>query len=85
MSPSKHKTQTQVRFAVYEDRDSGWNGDYMGIMLDTFNDEKRAFSFQVNPFGVQMDGIYDDVNQREDQSWNAIWDNLDKLQNRVTQ
>ena len=68
----------QIR-GFYEDRDSGWDGDYMGIILDTFNDERRAFAFQVNPFGVQMDGIYDDVNQREDQSWNAIWDSVGQI------
>ena len=62
---------SQIR-GFYEDRDSGWDGDYMGIILDTFNDERRAFEFLVNPFGVQMDAIYDDVNQREDESWNAI-------------
>ena len=46
---------------------------------DRFNDERRAFKFLVNPFGVQMDAIYDDVNQREDQSWNAIWDSVGQI------
>ena len=32
----------QIR-GFYEDRDSGWDGDYMGIILDTFNYERRAF------------------------------------------
>ncbi len=68
----------QIR-GFYEDRDSGWDGDYMGIILDTFNDERRAFEFLVNPFGVQMDAIYDDVNQREDESWNAIWDSVGQI------
>ena len=57
----------------------------MGIILDTFNDERRAFAFQVNPFGVQMDGIYDDVNQREDNLGMPFGIALDKLQNQVTQ
>ena len=69
---------SQIR-GFYEDRDSGWDGDYMGIILDTFNDERRAFEFLVNPFGVQMDAIYDDVNQREDESWNAIWDSVGQI------
>jgi len=43
-------------------------------VLDTFNDERRAYEFFVNPFGVQADSIFDDVNQRGDDSWNAIWD-----------
>ena len=26
-----------------------------------------------------MDAIYDDVNQREDESWNAIWDSVGQI------
>ena len=63
----------------YQDRDNGWDGDYMGIILDTFNDERRAFGFYVNPLGVQMDTIYDGINQREDESWNAIWDSVGQI------
>lgn len=68
----------QIR-GFYQDRDNGWDGDFMGIILDTFNDERRAFGFYVNPLGVQMDSIYDDVNQREDESWNAIWDSIGQI------
>ena len=31
--------------------------DFVGVMLDTFNDERRGFEFFVNPLGVQMDLI----------------------------
>lgn len=60
--------------AYLRDRDSAWNDDFVGIVLDTYNDERRAFEFFVNPLGVQMDMTYDDVNKREDDSWDAIWD-----------
>jgi hypothetical protein len=30
--------------------------DYVRFILDTFNDQRRAFVFQVNPLGVQGDG-----------------------------
>jgi hypothetical protein len=64
---------SQIR-AFYRDRDDITSDDRVGVILDTFNDQRRAFQFQVNPLGVQYDAIYDDVNDREDSSWNAIWD-----------
>jgi hypothetical protein len=60
--------------AYLRDRDSAYNDDFVGVVLDTFNDERRAFEFFVNPLGVQMDLIQDDVNRNESDSWNAIWD-----------
>ncbi|RLE25984.1 MAG: hydrolase, partial [Acidobacteria bacterium] len=59
--------------ARYSDRDKLWNDDWVGIVLDTFNDQRRAYEFVVNPLGVQMDALNDDVNHRYDLSWNAIW------------
>ncbi len=59
--------------ARYSDRDQLWNDDWIGIVLDTFNDQRRAYEFIANPLGVQMDALNDDVNHRYDMSWNAIW------------
>ncbi|MFQ6038894.1 MAG: DUF5916 domain-containing protein, partial [Candidatus Aminicenantales bacterium] len=39
-------------------RDQVYGDDGITVYLDTFNDKKRAFVFQVNPCGVQTDGIY---------------------------
>jgi len=39
------------------DRDKITNDDHISILLDTFNDRRRAFVFAVNPLGVQSDGI----------------------------
>ena len=55
------------------DRDVPFNDDTVGIMIDTFNDQRRAFQFRVNPLGVQMDATNSDVDGSEDWSWNAIW------------
>jgi hypothetical protein len=55
------------------DRDTAFSDDFVGIALDTFNDERRAFEFFVNPLGVQMDMFMDDVSGNEDDSWDAIW------------
>ena len=60
--------------AYYRDRDSSYDDDFVGVVIDTFNDERRAFEFFVNPLGTQMDLINDDVVGNEDDSWNAIWD-----------
>lgn len=69
---------SQIR-AYLRDRDSAWNDDFVGIILDTYNDERRAFEFFSNPLGVQMDATNDDVNKREDSSWDAIWDSAGSI------
>ena len=61
------------------DRDRAFNDDFVGVSLDTFNDERRAFEFFVNPLGVQMDLFYDDVNDSETTDWDAIWKSAGKL------
>jgi len=63
----------QIR-AYLQDRDAAWNDDFVGVVLDTYNDDRRAFEFFANPLGVQMDMTMDDVNHNEDESWDAIWD-----------
>ncbi len=47
--------------------------DHVGILIDAFNDERRAFQFRVNPAGVQADAINSEIDQSEDWSWDAIW------------
>jgi hypothetical protein len=55
--------------------------DYVGINLDTFNDERRAFQFRINPMGVQVDAVFSEIDSREDFAWDAIW----ASQGRVTE
>jgi|CXWL01.1.fsa_nt_gi hypothetical protein len=61
------------------DRDSAWDDDFVGVVLDTFNDERRAFEFFVNPLGSQMDLFNDDVNGNEDETWDAIWSSAGRI------
>jgi Domain of unknown function (DUF5916)/Carbohydrate family 9 binding domain-like len=61
------------------DRDKAYSDDFVGIVLDTFNDERRAFEFFVNPLGVQMDMFMDDVSGNEDDTWDAIWTSAGKI------
>jgi hypothetical protein len=65
--------------AFLRDRDSAYNDDFVGVVIDSYNDERRAFEFFSNPLGVQMDLTNDDVNRNEDDSWNAIWDSAGKI------
>lgn len=60
--------------ANYSDRDNIWNDDSIGIAFDTFNSGNRAFFFSSNPLGVQGDSIFSQGGQRDDDSWDAIWD-----------
>ena len=42
--------------ATLADRDHIFGDDYVQILLDPFNDRRRALLFAVNPLGVQADG-----------------------------
>ena len=65
--------------AFLRDRDSAYNDDFVGVVIDSYNDERRAFEFFSNPLGAQMDLTNDDINRREDDSWNAIWDSAGRI------
>jgi len=43
--------------ATLADRDRIGGDDHVQLLLDTFNDRRRALVFGVNPLGVQADGI----------------------------
>ncbi|QQS42722.1 MAG: carbohydrate binding family 9 domain-containing protein [Acidobacteriota bacterium] len=43
--------------ATVAKRDAVGGEDYVGVFLDTFNDQRRAYILQFNPFGIQADGI----------------------------
>lgn len=53
--------------------------DHVSVMLDSFNDERRAFRFSVNPLGVQMDAVFSPVDEIENLSWDAIWHSAGKI------
>jgi hypothetical protein len=54
-------------------RDNIWDDDYVGILFDTFNDQRKAYEFDFNPLGIQADGIWTD-GQGEDFSLDIIMD-----------
>lgn len=65
--------------ARYSDRDAAFNDDFLGIIIDTFNDQRRAFEFFVNPVGVQMDLTQNEMTGNEDSSWDAIWESAGRI------
>lgn len=46
--------------------------DYIEINLDTFHDQRHAFVFDVNPYGVQADGLRTE-GQGTNYSWDTLW------------
>ncbi|MDN4504196.1 DUF5916 domain-containing protein [Alteromonadaceae bacterium BrNp21-10] len=55
-------------------RDNIWNDDSVGIVIDTFNNQRTGFGFFVNPIGAQADFTVDDATEFDkDNSWDAIW------------
>ncbi len=63
--------------ARYSDRDQVGDDDWVGIVLDTFDDQRRSFDFLCNPLGVQSDMI--ETSQNSDDSWDAIWDSAGRI------
>ena len=48
--------------ATLTDRDSyTYTDDYVRFILDTFDDQRRAYVFTVNPYGVQHDGLWNEI------------------------
>ncbi|UCC75204.1 MAG: carbohydrate binding family 9 domain-containing protein [Gemmatimonadota bacterium] len=66
--------QVRAHLADRDDLDRLLQDDHLGFLLDTFNDQRRAFQFRVNPLGVQADAILSTSEGFEDFSWDAIWD-----------
>jgi hypothetical protein len=66
--------------AHISDRDHAFRDDFVGIMIDTFNDARRAFELFVNPLGVQSDLTRSEVaGGNEDESWDAIWNSSGRI------
>jgi hypothetical protein len=54
-------------------RDVRGPSDQIIVFIDSYNDKRTGYDFNVNPDGVKRDyAIYNDGN--EDESWNGVWD-----------
>src|SRR5206468_3597044 len=52
--------------------------DLVGVYLDTFNDRRHAYAFEVNPLGLQRDGLMTD-GQKTDYTFDTVWDTDGRL------
>lgn len=64
--------------AHLEDRDSAFQDDFAGIMIDTFNAQRRGYEFFVNPLGIQMD-LLTSEGSGEDGSWDTLWESAGRI------
>jgi hypothetical protein len=53
--------------------------DHVGVMIDTFNDERRAIQLRINPLGVQADASFTELEGGEDWSWDLIWSSAGRI------
>ena len=66
--PEPKKIQSSLKA-----RDTAWSDDRVGFKIDPFNNQRKAYAFFVNPIGVQIDALEDDVAGSADVEWNGIW------------
>lgn len=64
--------------ATLSDRDKIGNNDHVQLILDTFNDRRRALFFSVNPLGVQGDGTFTE-GQHPDASPDFLFDSRGRV------
>lgn len=76
-APEKIRAHFMDRDAI----DTFIQDDHVSVLIDFFNDERRAFQFRVNPLGVQADAIFSELEGYEDFSWDAIWDSRGNITN----
>ncbi|MDX1631117.1 MAG: DUF5916 domain-containing protein, partial [Thermoanaerobaculia bacterium] len=53
--------------------------DHVVLMFDTFDDDRRAYQFRVNPLGVQADAFNSEIGGGEDWSFDLIWDSAGRI------
>ncbi|MDH3626867.1 MAG: carbohydrate binding family 9 domain-containing protein [Acidobacteriota bacterium] len=65
----------------YSKREDIRGDETVEIQLDTYADQRRAYSFLCNPFGVQWDAIWTE-GQMFDVAWDTIWESEGRLTDR---
>ena len=65
--------------AHLRDRDSAFSDDWVGVFMDTFDDQRRGYELIVNPLGVQADLINDATTGNEDASWDGLWSSAGRM------
>ncbi len=76
--PRKVRGRMSRREDIYDD-------DQVEVILDTFDDRRRAYAFQTTPLGVQWDAIWTEASREEqtsghfDTSFETVWDSRGKV------
>ncbi len=65
--------------ARYNDRDKISDDDWVAISLDTFNDQRRIYTFYSNPLGIQADEVQ--VRRTANANWDTIWGSAGRITN----
>ncbi len=68
--------------ARYFDRDNTSRlvrDDHFNVLIDPFNDQRRAFQFRISALGGQADALLSTAEGFEDFSWDAIWSSAGRL------
>ena len=69
--PAKVRANMTKREAIMGD-------DLVAVLLDTYNDGRRAYEFIVNPLGIQLDGVTTE-GQDDDFSYDTLWQSDGRL------
>jgi hypothetical protein len=71
--PSKIKAAMSKRDGIDMD-------DWIGVVLDTFGDKQGGYLFEVNPLGVQLDGMIN-ADGNGDASFDTVWESKGLIHN----
>jgi hypothetical protein len=66
----KDTKPSEIRAHV-TDRDKIFEDDYVGVVIDTYGDNQRAYELFVNPFGIQGDLMR--MGNQEDDTFDCMW------------
>jgi len=67
--------QPELVRANLSPRENVDNDDTVGILIDTFNDQRTGYAFRSTPLGVQWDGRWNEAGRGQgfDSSYQAVW------------
>jgi hypothetical protein len=72
----RERTRDSIATELIGTRDGFGTNDYVGLILDTYNDKLNGFEYFVTPLGEQWDAKMNPPSPNsnmEDFSWNAVW------------
>jgi hypothetical protein len=72
-------TEIRARYFSRDDIERLVRDDHFNILIDPFNDQRRAFQFRVSVLGGQADALLSTAEGFEDWSWDAIWGSTGRI------